>query len=348
MIKEIGKIAQPDGGGGKPPAPPTEEEQKIMMDYLQHLDKLKDEDPAAFAAAMAELGIGSGPVDGSGGVKNENISSMDNLSGLAEQIAKMRNAGEGGDAAAALALNMPGQKDKETPGMDITPSPGFVIKTRRIQDSMKAFINLCVHEELAKPGLKKRLNENGEEVEGMNVPMSVGPLRMGKDKEAKECLIFDIIVNPEVIKEATEANDGGKQKDFLCQMAIQCIEGKNNNKFELDNRYKLPKLKYMGEVVSQRIQDRKKMPNIEEVLPNSSSKIKKQKHVSKSVEELKSLHHLDFKMIWNDGTHLNEKYFDGQYIEPLGDNDFDENIYKSIDITIMVLLQNLHNNILKN
>ena len=53
----------------------------------------------------------------------------------------------------------------------------------------------------------------------------------------------------------------------------------------VDKRYKLPKLKYMGATVqSQYIQDRKKMPKIEEVKSNQSSKGAPKGPVSKPIE----------------------------------------------------------------
>lgn len=129
--------------------------------------------------------------------------------------------------------------------------------------STKVFINLTQHADIAKPGMKKKLNEEGEEVEGMNIPMSVGPLHWETDNKDVPCQAYDIIVNDEVIGE-TVTDVTGKYRDFICQLAIQCVEQKH--KIVLDKRYKLPKLKYCGKTIqSQYIQDRKNMPSIEEV-----------------------------------------------------------------------------------
>ena len=63
----------------------------------------------------------------------------------------------------------------------------------------------------------------------------------------------------------------GQYRDFVCQLGIQCLEHKYKD--VVDKRYKLPKLKYMGATVqSQYIQDRKKMPKIEEVKSEQSLK----------------------------------------------------------------------------
>jgi hypothetical protein len=168
-------------------------------------------------------------------------------------------------------------------GISITPEPGFTIKTRQENDSKVAssppsiltshltrqvFINLCQHSELAVPALKKKLNEEGEEVEGMNIPLSVGQAKDGKDKSGVSCTIFDVIVNPQVLQDVL-TDLTGKHRDFICQLAIQSIEQKY--KLNLDKRYKLPKIRYLGEITSQQIQDRKNLPKIEEIEVKGSS-----------------------------------------------------------------------------
>lgn len=95
--------------------------------------------------------------------------------------------------------------------------------------------------------------------------MSVGVGRMEVDKKGVECEVYDIVVNPDVVHDVVE-DATGKFREFICQLGIQCLEQKY--KMELDKRYKIPKLKYMGDVDAipqQYIQDRKNMPKIEEV-----------------------------------------------------------------------------------
>jgi hypothetical protein len=154
--------------------------------------------------------------------------------------------------------------------LHITPEPAFSYKTYRSKDSKKVFINITSHELLDKPGIKKKLNKDGEEIEGINIPISVGMPREEKDKKEQFCLIYDLIVNPEVIEECV-ADKTGKYRDFICQLGIQSLEQKYHE--ELDKKYKLPKLKYFGSIIQEQlIQDRKKMPKIEEVSGNTVNK----------------------------------------------------------------------------
>lgn len=103
----------------------------------------------------------------------------------------------------------------------------------------------------------------------MNIPLSVGPARPGKDKSGVDCTIYDVIVNPQVVQDVLN-DPTGKHRDFICQLAIQSVEQKY--KLNLDKRYKLPKIRYLGEIASQLIQDRKNMPKIEEVEVKSTPK----------------------------------------------------------------------------
>jgi hypothetical protein len=102
--------------------------------------------------------------------------------------------------------------------------------------------------------MKKKLDDEGQEIEGLNIPMSVGSGRPCTDKAGELCTVYDIIVSPLVLAQ-TKEDATGKYRDFVCQLAIQSTEGKH--KTPLDYRYKLPKgLKYIGEIQSQMIQDR--------------------------------------------------------------------------------------------
>ena len=51
-------------------------------------------------------------------------------------------------------------------GITITPIPGFTVKTKATPSGSKVFINLCTHEEIDAPSVKKKLNDKGESVEG--------------------------------------------------------------------------------------------------------------------------------------------------------------------------------------
>lgn len=207
---------------------------------------------------------------------------------------------------ASEGLELPGQKGKigldgqvkqTDVGIDITPTPAFVVKTTGVQQDgtqTKVFLNVCSHKNLSEPHMKKRLDENGEEVEGWNIPLAIGPPRQCIDKKGELSMVHDTVVNPEVIVGIAGDETGG-EKDFLIQLALQYVEQKH--KCELDRRYKLPKMTYKSsnpddpkEVASQRIKDVSKQPSISEVSSSKKTSVKASSKKKKSVPlELKKL-----------------------------------------------------------
>ena len=222
-------------------------------------------------------------------------------------------------------------------GILIQPRPGFVIKTKReilvpstsssssstSLSRQKLFINVVSHDAIAVPTVKKRLDAEGKEIEGMNVPVSVGPFRQCRDKAGKQALAIDCIVNPSVLKKDASITAFGGHRDFLCQFVMQCIEqkscsgnrtGSSNRGFgvsnantstliRIDRKYTLPRLSYQGwvdsitgenvdresdnaAVAKQMIRDISKRPTIQEV-DSSESKIEEQAspNIKKSLTE---------------------------------------------------------------
>eukprot|EP01032_Pedospumella_encystans_P019887 gene19887-22601_t len=237
---------------------------KDMEELLMGLQQMKLSNPEVFKQAMQSLGLPT---------ESENASMLDendSLLKMAEAIKMMKKPNTDEDMIGGNDLIMSKDKPKQPKGITITPSAGFSYKTSRVADGLKVFINMAQHELIDAPAIKKKLDDKGEEVEGMNIPMSVGQPRFSEDKKGAKCVVYDIIVNPIVVTEAT-ADKTGKYRDFICQLGMQYLEQKY--KEELDKRYKLPKLKYMGsEIATQLIQDRKSMPKIEEVSSKSASK----------------------------------------------------------------------------
>ena len=76
--------------------------------------------------------------------------------------------------------------DQKREGIEISPFPGFVIKTKKVLADnsldLKVFINVCYHQIVSKPGQVKQLDKDGKEVEGYNLPTAVGPIRSCEDK----------------------------------------------------------------------------------------------------------------------------------------------------------------------
>ncbi|CAN0558057.1 unnamed protein product, partial [Ectocarpus sp. 8 AP-2014] len=46
----------------------------------------------------------------------------------------------------------------------ISPRPGFVIKTKLVDKGMKVFVNVCQHERIGESSMVKKLDKEGQEV----------------------------------------------------------------------------------------------------------------------------------------------------------------------------------------
>ncbi|RHY25001.1 hypothetical protein DYB32_008567 [Aphanomyces invadans] len=152
------------------------------------------------------------------------------------------------------------QEQKE--GMYVDVTPGFVMKTTELQSKTKVlFVNICSSEHIQIFSKKKKLNEQGEEQEGIHVPLSLGPPHEVVDHAQKTCLAIDVAVNPGVLD---DCKSDPTFRHFVCELALQYLAEKY--KFACDPQYKLPKLAYRGTLPPPRHYIRKtQTPVIQEV-----------------------------------------------------------------------------------
>ncbi|ETV91073.1 hypothetical protein H310_14236 [Aphanomyces invadans] len=151
------------------------------------------------------------------------------------------------------------QEQKE--GMYVDVTPGFVMKTTELQSKTKLFVNICSSEHIQIFSKKKKLNEQGEEQEGIHVPLSLGPPHEVVDHAQKTCLAIDVAVNPGVLD---DCKSDPTFRHFVCELALQYLAEKY--KFACDPQYKLPKLAYRGTLPPPRHYIRKtQTPVIQEV-----------------------------------------------------------------------------------
>jgi len=180
---------------------------------------------------------------------------------------------QGGDDADGFKPRLPGGKvmdqdgvkeAQDEDGIKVFPQPGFVVKTKTDKDE-KIFINVCQSDAIQDMSTKKQLADDGSEQEGLNIPLSLGPPRMDRDKAKKVCIVYDIIVNPNVLKNASEDKTGAA-RNFLCELALQYVEQKY--KCSVDYKYKLPRLDYKGDKdnIPHQMIRKKRAPVIEEVV----------------------------------------------------------------------------------
>jgi len=143
-------------------------------------------------------------------------------------------------------------------GITVRPDAGFVVKTRDIQSGMKVFLNIVSNEHVEKPHMKSLAELEGEE--GCRVPLSIGTPVEDFDKKQEPCVTYDLVANPDVVKECKELP---QFRDSLVQLCFAAIAQKY--KVELDMKYKLPKMIYKGNTIQLQRLRVKKDSQIEEV-----------------------------------------------------------------------------------
>jgi len=118
------------------------------------------------------------------------------------------------------------------------------------KDDTKVFLNICTHPLIAVPGQRKGLDEQtGKEIDGWRLPMALGDLRPCYDKTGNAVIVADCILNPGVVR---EMNSDSNHYQFVCDLVVQSASRKFGQAWlggrELDRRFKLPKIKYVGYV----------------------------------------------------------------------------------------------------
>ncbi|KAF0717907.1 Aste57867_2022 [Aphanomyces stellatus] len=215
--------------------------------YADWLDELEKSDPKAYAQFIQEM--------------------QAKMQGVADP-ANMMGPPTTASGGVPDQLKFPGNKvmqtggiEEQKEGMYVDVTPGFVMKTLEQTSKTKLFVNICSSEYIQIFSKKKKLDENGDEQEGIHVPLSLGPPHEVVDHAEKTCLAIDIAVNPGVLD---DCNNDMTFRNFVCELAIEYIQEKY--KFRCDPQYKLPKLTYRGSLPPPRHYIRKtQTPVIEEV-----------------------------------------------------------------------------------
>ncbi|CAM9412778.1 unnamed protein product [Ectocarpus sp. 12 AP-2014] len=229
--------------------------------------KLAEERPDVFDQLMR--GDGAAGDEDLTAAQAEKRRAMDAASELTGADKRKGDSKDGVD----MDINLPGGAKlgaggvkEKTNGIVISPRPGFVIKTKLVDTGIKVFVNVCQHERIGESSMVKKLDKEGQEVEGLNIPMSVGPPSVDKDNAGLECIVYDVIINPKTIEECGADKTGG-QRDWVCHLAMQSVMSKHDCR--LDPKYKLPKLTFKGNKeegpAKQRIRDDSARPQISEL-----------------------------------------------------------------------------------
>eukprot|EP01023_Acetabularia_acetabulum_P011739 TRINITY_DN15466_c0_g1_i9.p1 TRINITY_DN15466_c0_g1~~TRINITY_DN15466_c0_g1_i9.p1 ORF type:complete len:324 (-),score=39.63 TRINITY_DN15466_c0_g1_i9:778-1749(-) len=146
---------------------------------------------------------------------------------------------------------------------EVSPTPGD-------ENGRKVFVNICGNDRVAAPGgwedgkipedVQKALSVSSEELsqaqqELLRFPLSLGERYHDLDNKGVPCIVYDVIFHADIIQQCSAVR---KLKIFVVELSLGWIQHKQQCK--LDPKYKLPKMKYKGDIIrTQRIRvDKKK------------------------------------------------------------------------------------------
>mmetsp|Transcript_19984 Transcript_19984/g.43576 ORF Transcript_19984/g.43576 Transcript_19984/m.43576 type:complete len:633 (+) Transcript_19984:162-2060(+) len=128
----------------------------------------------------------------------------------------------------------------------VVPNEAFVIKTRNLSapegQSDKVFINVCTSDKVEKMRSKVGTGPDGRKGTHFEIPLSLGTMKKGKDKEGRPCSVWDFVVHPETVEAAAK---NPVLMGMLADTAMEKVEQVDQGA-RLHRKYKMPKMKYTG------------------------------------------------------------------------------------------------------
>ncbi|DBB11318.1 TPA: hypothetical protein ACH3X3_006746 [Trebouxia sp. C0006] len=92
-----------------------------------------------------------------------------------------------------------------------------------------------------------------QNVEALNLPLSLGETKHENDKQGEPCTVYDVVFNDEALKQAKAFR---QFKVFIISLSMGWIQ--QQKKTTLDPKYKLPKMPYKGDRITKQIMRMKK------------------------------------------------------------------------------------------
>lgn len=130
----------------------------------------------------------------------------------------------------------------------IKPEPIFVIKSKLISEPQsKLFINVCHSKDVPSPITPFNPTKTYSDI--MNnqweIPIITSPSRSDIDKKGSSCLVFDCIINSDLVETLTNVNNF-QLREILVEWCIESVEIRENLMIHRD-LIKFPKMKFKGE-----------------------------------------------------------------------------------------------------
>ncbi|XP_032595409.1 PIH1 domain-containing protein 1 isoform X2 [Drosophila grimshawi] len=164
--------------------------------------------------------------------------------------------GSGNDAGPA---NGPGQSDSGAPPRDsiiAQPTPGYCVKSFKLNSNEKFFINVCVAPEVPAP--KDVTDEEliaileSTKPGSFRVPMSISEMRTTKDRSDNSVEVCDIAINPKFLAKTKKSQ---LFNNFFLQIVAEALSEKHNIQISMENTIILTNRKFIGTLVAHRVRN---------------------------------------------------------------------------------------------
>jgi len=138
----------------------------------------------------------------------------------------------------------------------IKPDPGFCIKTLKLIDNEKLFINVCQSDGIPPPEnittdqLRVILSTDNTTYK---VPMSITEIRQTKDKSNNLARVCDIAINPRFYKVIDRIE---LFREFFYTIIVEAMETKYNIKVDQTKWIVLKNRQFVGSLVTHKVQNR--------------------------------------------------------------------------------------------
>ncbi|EFJ43676.1 hypothetical protein VOLCADRAFT_118968 [Volvox carteri f. nagariensis] len=108
----------------------------------------------------------------------------------------------------AMVLKSKVLGSKDAAGEAGVTAPGGSGNSRRdtLTPSQKVFINICTSEKVDRYSLKQATDATGRSGQQLSIPITMGLMRLGTDKQGQPAAVYDIVVHPETVEFATRSS----------------------------------------------------------------------------------------------------------------------------------------------
>ncbi|XP_037958181.1 PIH1 domain-containing protein 1 isoform X1 [Teleopsis dalmanni] len=176
-------------------------------------------------------------------------------------------------------------------GIIVTPTPGFCLKSHRVNSKEKFFINVCHTSEIPAP---KNISENelgtlltSFDSNSYRIPMSIAEVRHTLDKSKNTCEVCDIAINDKFFEKCLKLDSF---KGFFLAVIFEAISEKFNIQLNGEAAIILRHRKVMGTLVSHRIRSAEVNNIINSHQSSIDNKLLPQKEKAKLVKEINEVY----------------------------------------------------------